>query len=213
MQGHWTHGQAYYRCKFRNDYPDGDLEHPKNVYVKKTPWSAASTHGSPNSSTTTTSTTPATRLAGVSEPDPDAEEREAGLRAAIADCDRKLANYRALLDHEDAVTVAASWIADTQRERKNLERQLGHQVPGDQLTPAQVKALVNALKDIVDVLADAEPADKAELYDQLGISLALRPRRNRHRQVASAWGNRTCRRGDLNPHAPKGTSPSICYRP
>ena len=79
------------------------------------------------------------------------------MRAAIADCDRKLANYRALLDHEDAVTVAASWIADTQRERKNLERQLGHQVPGDQLTPEQVKALVNALKDIVGVLANAEP--------------------------------------------------------
>ena len=47
------------------------------------------------------------------------------MRAAIADCERKLANYRTLLDHDDAVTVATSWIADTQRERKNLERQVG----------------------------------------------------------------------------------------
>ena len=35
MQGHWTHGRAYYRCKFRADYPDGNLEHPKNIYVKE----------------------------------------------------------------------------------------------------------------------------------------------------------------------------------
>src|SRR3954451_11320969 len=112
------------------------------------------------------------RLAGASERAPAAQQREAALRTAIADCDRKLANYRALLDHEDAVTVAASWIADAQRERRNLERQLGQPVRGDQLTPEQVKALVKALKDIVGVLSDAEPKDKSELYDQLGISLA-----------------------------------------
>lgn len=112
----------------------------------------------------------------VEEESPAPVDRcEATLRAAIADCDRKLANYRALLDHEDAVTVAAEWIADTQRERKQLERQLGQHVPGDQLTSEQVKALVTALKDIVDVLADTEPADKTELYDQLGISLAYDP--------------------------------------
>lgn len=34
---------------------------------------------------------------------------------------------------------------------------------------------MKALKDIVTVLADTEPADKAELYDQLGISLAYGP--------------------------------------
>jgi hypothetical protein len=34
---------------------------------------------------------------------------------------------------------------------------------------------VKALRDIVDVLADAEPADKAELYNQLGVSLRYGP--------------------------------------
>ena len=34
---------------------------------------------------------------------------------------------------------------------------------------------MKALTDIVDVLADAEPQDKTELYDQLGISLAYDP--------------------------------------
>jgi site-specific DNA recombinase len=114
----------------------------------------------------------------------------------MSDCDRKLANYRALLDHEDAVTVA-SWIAETQRERKNLERQLGQYVPGDQLTPEEVKALVKALEDIVTVLANADPADKSELYDQLGISLAYEPDgtvtvESRPRGVQARVGGGTC---------------------
>ncbi len=175
MQGHWVHERAYYRCKFTQDYPGGAVDHPRNVYVKEDAvvpsldaWLASLFDDDHIADT-------CSRLAGISEPDPAAQEREATLRAAIADCDRKLANYRTLLDHEDAVTVAASWIADTQRERKQLERQLGRDVPGDQLTPEQVKALVKALKGIVSVLAEAEPADKTELYDQLGISLAYDP--------------------------------------
>ena len=107
MQGHWNHGRAYYRCKFAEDYPDGDRDHPRNVYVKEDAvvpgldrWLASLFDDDHIDDT-------CERLAGVSEPDPAAREREAALRAAIADCDRKLANYRALLDHEDAVTVAA----------------------------------------------------------------------------------------------------------
>ncbi len=175
MPGQWNHGRAYYRCKFTDAYPGGDREHPRNVYVNEETvvsgldsWLGQLFDDDHIDDT-------CDHLAGVSEPDPAIEERQAALRAAIADCDRKLANYRALLDHDDAVTVAASWIAATQRERKNLERQLGQQVPGDQLTAEQVKALVTALKDIVTVLAEAQPADKSELYDQLGISLAYDP--------------------------------------
>jgi hypothetical protein len=53
--------------------------------------------------------------------------------------------------------------------------QLGHHVPGDQFTRQQAKAVVNALQDLVEVLAEAEPHDKMELYDHLGISLAASP--------------------------------------
>lgn len=107
MQGHWNHGRAYYRCKFTQDYPGVDGEHPRNVYVKEDAvvpgldgWLASLFDDDHLDDT-------CNRLAGVSEPDAAAQERETALRAAIADCDRKLANYRALLDHEDAVAVAA----------------------------------------------------------------------------------------------------------
>jgi hypothetical protein len=35
--------------------------------------------------------------------------------------------------------------------------------------------MITALRDIVTVLADADPADKASLYDELGITLSYRP--------------------------------------
>ncbi len=208
MQGNWNHGRAYYRCKFPDDYPAGDHSHPRNVYVKEEAilpgldgWLASLFDDEHLDDT-------CARLAGVSEPDPTAQRREAALRAAIADCDRKLANYRALLDHQDAVPVAAAWIADTQRERKNLERQLGTAVAGDSLSSEQVKALVSSLREIVQVLAAAEPVDKAEIYAPTRHFPRVRSRRHRDRRVATAWVHRLCRRGDLNPHPLTWTSPS-----
>lgn len=175
MQGHWSHARAYYRCKFTDEYPGGDPEHPKNVYVQEaaiTPgldaWLGSLFDDEHLDDT-------CAALAGASEPDPEAEKREADLRKAIGDCDRRIGNYRALLDDEDTVTLAAQWIAEVQRERTALERQLGRHVPGGELTADEVKALVRALRDIVSVLAEADPADRSELYDQLGISLHYDP--------------------------------------
>jgi DNA invertase Pin-like site-specific DNA recombinase len=178
MQGQWNHGRAYYRCKFTDDYPDGAGEHPKSIYVKEEAllpgldaWLASLFDDDHLDET-------CAALAGSSEPDPEAEKREAQLRAAIADCDRKIRNYRQLLDDEDSVTLAAQWIAETQRERKALEQQLGQHIPGGELTTKEVKALVDALRDIVSVLGAADPGDKSELYAQLGVSLSYDPTGN-----------------------------------
>ena len=48
---------------------------------------------------------------------------------------------------------------------------MGAASPGGKLTKPQVKALVGALRHIVGVLTDADPADKAAVYRELGISL------------------------------------------
>ena len=76
------------------------------------------------------------------------------------------------------------------------------------MTTDQVKTLVSDLRNIVNILADADPTAKAEVYTGLGLQLEYSPRWNSLRRGPSPWGNRWCRRGDLNPHAPKGTSPS-----
>ncbi|MEO6628392.1 MAG: hypothetical protein ABIP03_07455 [Aquihabitans sp.] len=110
-------------------------------------------------------------LAGASEPDPRLKQREDEIR----ECDRKLTRYRALLDEDGDVAIAAQWISETQRNRRTLEAQLGEHLPGGEMTTKQVKALICALCDIVDVLAEADPTAKAEVYNDLGLKLDYSP--------------------------------------
>jgi site-specific DNA recombinase len=91
-------------------------------------------------------------------------------------------------------------------------------------------ATVNGLSNLLDVLADAAPEDKAEVYRQLGLRLTYDPARRVVIAESDPWakvrvgepigprrpptgaaaavGKSQCRRGDLNPHALTGTSPS-----
>ena len=80
-----------------------------------------------------------------------------------------------VIAHPPAAGPGPAAIAEVQRERKNLEGLLGRNVPGGTFTKTQVKALVGALQDIVGVLADADPADKAEMHGELGVSLTYHP--------------------------------------
>jgi hypothetical protein len=43
---------------------------------------------------------------------------------------------------------------------------------------AEIKALVREIKDIVSVLADADPEDKRAIYDELGVNLTHHPHDN-----------------------------------
>ena len=179
MQGQWNHGRAYYRCKFPTTTRRRRPPPEERLRARKTRVDArARRAGSPRCSTTTTSTTPAPSSPASASPTRRPTPAKPQLRDQIADCDRKLADYRALLDAgEDAVTVAAKWIAEVERERKALERQLGRAVPGGKLTKSQVTALVEALRDIVDVLADADPEDKAAALRRARGHPDLPPRR------------------------------------
>ncbi len=114
-------------------------------------------------------------LAGAGEGDVEVETRQAELRKRIRDCDRRLQNYRAALDEGSEVATIAKWIADVERERRGHEAALGGEVPGGKLTKSQVRALVEALRDIVTVLAHADVEDKAALYAELGVRLTYHP--------------------------------------
>ena len=175
MQGQRNHGTAYYRCKYPTDYPQPEGGHPRSVYVREasvTPgldqWLAQLFDDDHIERTCQT-------LAGVSEPDPETIEREERLRAGIADCDRRIGKYHQLLDHDVDPALAAAWITEAHRERSGLEAQLGQQIPGEQLSSSQVKALALALRDIVGALGAADPTDKADLYRELGVTLRYDP--------------------------------------
>jgi site-specific DNA recombinase len=175
MQGQWTRGKAYYRCKYPEDYPQPEGGHPRSVYVREsavTPgldeWLAQLFDDDHIDHTCST-------LAGVSEPDPETLDHEQRQRAGIAACDHRIAKYHQLLDNDVDPALVAAWITEAQRERRGIEAELSHEMPGKQLSVSQVKALVHALRDIVATLAAADPADKADLYRELGVSLRYDP--------------------------------------
>ncbi|MDH3307986.1 MAG: zinc ribbon domain-containing protein, partial [Acidimicrobiia bacterium] len=175
MAGQQNHDRPYYRCKFPDEYGIGPDQHPRNLYVKEsavTPgldrWLASLFDDDHLEDTCEV-------LAGVSQPDLEDEARKSTLTEQIRDCDRRLGQYQAVLDEGADAKVVARWMAQVQRERANLEAQLGHNIAGGKLTSSQVRALVEALRDNVTVLSEADPADKAELYGELGVDLTYHP--------------------------------------
>ncbi|MFI7608293.1 hypothetical protein ACIBTV_24535 [Micromonospora sp. NPDC049366] len=70
-----------------------------------------------------------------------------------------------------------SWIAQTQTERARAETELPT-IAGTaprRMSQVEITALVTALGDITTVLRYADPADKAEVYRQLGLRLNYQP--------------------------------------
>jgi hypothetical protein len=131
------------------------------------------------------------------EPEHD-KGRELDLRRQLKECDAKLARYRQLLEHDADITVVATWIAEVERERRRLKRELGRKPTARKLTKAEIKALVRQLKDVVAVLANADPIDKRAIYDELGVNLTYHPDGRVHvgagaRVLGVRVGGGTCR--------------------
>ncbi|MFE9958991.1 hypothetical protein [Micromonospora sp. NPDC005299] len=94
-------------------------------------------------------------------------------QAIITDCDTKLERYRAALDAGADPTVVTGWITQTQAECARAEADL-HTQSGTgprRMSRTEISNLVRALGDIAGVLRDADSADKAEVYRQLGLRL------------------------------------------
>ena len=107
-------------------------------------------------------------------PDDD-QGRVLERRRRLKERDAILAKYRTLLEHDSDITSAAVWIAEVEQERKNLARQLSHKPTTRRLTENEIRALVVQLRDIVVVLAHADPLDKRAIYEELGVNLTYHP--------------------------------------
>jgi len=155
----------------------------------------------------------------------------------VTDCDTRLARYRAALEAGTDPGVVSAWIAEVQAERLatrvELEQATGQR--SRRMSRDQLAALVNDLGNLLGVLASAAAEDKAEVYRRLGLRLTYDPGRRvvtveshlgpdgnsplprgprpsggptSGAPSADPVGESQCRRGDLNPHALAGTSPS-----
>jgi site-specific DNA recombinase len=176
MQASWNNGRAYYRCKFPAEYAITEQQHAKTVYVREDAIvpSLDIWIGSLFAEAHLEATCEA--LAAAGDLDLSAGEgHQLELHRQLRECDGKLDRYRALLEQDNNITVIASWIAEVERERRAVERQLGRKPASRTHTAAEIRALVRQLTDIVAVLADADPADKRAVYDELGVNLTYYP--------------------------------------
>lgn len=170
MQGQWSHERPYYRCRFPNEYGLANkVEHPRNVYV-------AEDDVLPPIDKWLTKLFAPHRLDDTiaamvqSQPDVDTDPAVVAAARMVEECDTKLARYRAALEAGTDPKIVAEWTAEVQaRKAEALSR--SRQAEGRRrMSKQEIQALVEALGNIRTVIADAEPADKAEVYRHLGLN-------------------------------------------
>ena len=107
--------------------------------------------------------------------DPAAQARAEEARARVADHDAQLARYRATIDAGGDLAVIGPWIAETQAKKVAAQAEIRAATGRHQMTRDEIEAIVAALGDLVRVLLEADPADKADIYAKLRLTLTYEP--------------------------------------
>jgi len=178
MQGHWVNDAPYYRCRFPAEYALANhVEHPLSVALREQliigevdGWLAR--EFAPHRMGDT--------IRALVDTQPDGEPRDSGQAEAAgktAECDRKLAQYRAALDAGANPATVAAWIAETEAEKAAYALVMRRSEPCPRMTEREIGAIVDKLADIARVLADANADDKSEIFRRLGLKLTYHPGR------------------------------------
>jgi site-specific DNA recombinase len=189
MQGTFNNGRQHYRCTFPEQYAaTKGIEHPRTVYLREDritealdAW-IATVFDAENVEATCEA------MAMAQEPDEATVARREAAERRLADCDARLAKYRAALEAGADAVVVAGWMREVQGERLEAERVLQGSEPTDELTVDQVRVLVGGIRDAVALLGRADPKIKAQVYAELGIAVTYDP----HRKVAKVRARPAC---------------------
>ncbi|WP_347404795.1 recombinase family protein [Micromonospora sp. WMMD1102] len=182
IQGQHSHGVAYYRCRFPQEYAlVNKVDHPRNVIMREealiTPldtWLVQEFGPLQRRHTIA-------KLVDQLALGAPATASATPVGPTVADCDAKLARYRAALEAGADPAVVAGWIAETQAERQLAEQQeravTASGVPDTtgHLTEEEITTIVEELGDLVTAVRDAEPEHKMEVYRSLGLRLTYYP--------------------------------------
>jgi site-specific DNA recombinase len=177
MQSHWANAAPYYRCRFPAEHALANrVEHPLNVNLREDAiigqvddW--LTLEFAPHRLAETIRDLAAAHQPGMTRDVSGDYE----LARKIANCDAKLAQYRAALDAGANSATVAAWIAETEAERATYTLAMRRYEPPRRMTEAEIKAIVDKLADIARVLHDADPEDKGEIFRQLGLKLTYHP--------------------------------------
>jgi site-specific DNA recombinase len=168
--------RVLYRCEFgtHRSVPAG-LDHPPMVYVREDAvvprldaWLAEIV-------------TPEA-LAAAQAPPPGAGARDAAIKAATADCDLRIDR---LMNSVEEAGMPMEWISrrivELRNERDRLEKTLPDRSSWRPLSAGEIRAMANALGGLIAALRQANPADRAAVYAELGLKLTYEPAANQVR--------------------------------
>jgi site-specific DNA recombinase len=173
MQGNWNHGRAHYRCRFPNEYAVGNnIDHPLTVYVRENAvldpldtWLAEAF--APRRIEQS--------LTALENAQPNDAPAVEATRRTIAECERKLARHRAALEAGADPALVVAWSREVQRQRTVAEARLAnltsHHSANRRMSREDIHAMVDTLGGLLNALRHADPADKKEVYRELGVRL------------------------------------------
>jgi site-specific DNA recombinase len=178
MSGKWNNDQAYYCCRYPTEYAlANSISHPKTVYLREADvlgrlddWLAETF--APGDLDATLD-----ELAGQAAAleDPGAHAKAEAARERITGYDAQISQYRASLDAGGDPAVIGPWISETQAKKVAAQAEIRAATGRRQMSRDDIAAVVAALGDLVQVVRNADPADKADIYTQLGMTLTYRP--------------------------------------
>jgi site-specific DNA recombinase len=185
MQAHWTNDRAYYRCRYPNEYGLANrVEHPRNIFVRENDvlpqldgWLAKAF--APHHIEATIDEMLAVQV------DFDQDAATTHAHQQISECAAKMARYRAALDAGGDIEEITSWINHAKAERVQAEAALRDATGRTRMTKEEIRTIVDSFTSITAVLRDADPADKAQIYQQLGLQLRYDPGKQIVRAEAS----------------------------
>ncbi len=164
--------RTYYRCELRRARPGLTIDdHPADAYLREDTLIQALDHWleqlfAPEHAHETAELI----VAADTQPGHDTAAREA--RERLNSARQRLAQYRHALDEgADAATVTG-WITDaaTQERTAASDLQAATADAPAPLTVDEVLATIAELGNLAGVLSTAEPADRSQLYEALGIT-------------------------------------------
>lgn len=143
------------------------VDHPTSVYLREEQplpqvdaWLARKLH--PAAFTAAVREYQATRP----EPKPDEDARQ-----EIAECDATLRQHRAALEAGADLVIVTSWMKETRARRAVAEARLRKPEARRRMTQEGIFSYATELGNLMQVLSEADPADKAEVYSRLGLTL------------------------------------------
>jgi hypothetical protein len=114
-------------------------------------------------------------LTALQDAQPDHTPAVEATRRTIAECERKLARHRAALEAGADPALVVAWSREVQRQRTVAKARLAnltsHHSANRPMSRDDIHAMVDTLGGLLNALRHADPADKTQVYRELGVHL------------------------------------------